>query len=99
MPYKVDIYEEKTGDSTDGPLGSRVVNTLLQVCNKQNTHHVFMDNFFTSYDLMLDLKQRNFQATGTVRNNRVKKCPITDTKIMKKKEEAMTIGQMERLRL
>ena len=86
VPYKVDIYEGKTGDSTDGPLGSRVVNTLLQVCDKQNTHHVFMDNFFTSYDLMLDLKQRNFQATGTVRDNRVKKCPITDTKTMKKKE-------------
>lgn len=49
---------------------------------------LFFDNFFTSIDLLFDLKVRNIQASGTIRANRVDKtCPLTDPKkIMKTKK-------------
>ena len=43
-----------------------------------------MDNFFTSYDLLRDLKEANFRATGTVRENRLKNSKLFDVNIMKK---------------
>ena len=48
-------------------------------------HHVFFDNFFSSYDLMVKLDKKGFRATGTVRENRLKKCTITSTTELKKK--------------
>ena len=45
---------------------------------------MFFDNIFTSYDLLVHLKSLNIKATGTVRENRLKRCPLMDTKLMKK---------------
>ena len=84
LPYKLEIYQGKVANE-NGPLGSRVVNNLLSVCETPANHHVFMDNFFTSYDLLAKLKLEGFRATGTVRENRLKKCPLVDASIMKKK--------------
>ena len=86
VPYHADIYEGRTDQNEVGPLGSRVVLKLLQVCKNPENHHIFMDNFFTSYDLLVQLKAKNFKATGTVRENRLKHCPLIETKMMKKKE-------------
>ena len=92
VSYNVDIYEGRTEQNEIGPLGSRVVLKLLQVCKQKENHHVFTDTFFTSYDLLVNLKTKNFfKSTGTVRENRLSHCPVTDTKVMKKQIEVVTI--------
>ena len=40
---------------------------------------------FCSYDLMVKLDKKGFRATGTVRENRFKKCTITSITEVKKK--------------
>ena len=65
LPYRIEIYEGKTINET-GPLGSRVVQGLLKVCKNPANHHVFVDNFFSSYDLHVSLKKQHFRSTGTV---------------------------------
>ncbi len=69
-------------DKTDEPLGHRVVHQLLQVCKKPEEHTVTFDNFLSSHDLMLQLKDAGFRAAGIVRDNRRNKCPL-DSKEMK----------------
>lgn len=66
------------------PLGSRVVLDLLSVVEEPKDHIIFFDNYFTSHDLMKTLRQSGYRATGTVRDNRIKKCPLPDQKQMKK---------------
>lgn len=72
--------------SSDLPLGSRVVLDLLQKLEKPSDHIVFFDNYFTSYDLISTLRETGVRATGTVRDNRIKKCPLLSVKEMKKKD-------------
>ena len=44
----------------------------------------FFDNLFTSRSLLAQLKDRGVRATGTVRENRLDKCPVTESKEMAK---------------
>ncbi|XP_066599936.1 piggyBac transposable element-derived protein 3-like [Prorops nasuta] len=59
-------------------LGSRVVMNLLKdflhntTPRKINIYHVYFDNYFTSFDLILHLRNIGLRATGTIRNDRVK---------------------------
>jgi len=80
--YDCDIYTGASGIDLSNPLqkvclGSRVVIKLLQkllvTIPSQNLckYHVYFDNFFTSPDLLIHLKNVG-SATGTVRQNRVK---------------------------
>ena len=78
LPYRIEMYEGKTINET-GPLGPRVVLGLLKVCENPANHHVFVDNFFSSYDLHVSLKKQYFRSTGIVRENR-------HTKVLKKQE-------------
>lgn len=58
-------------------LGSRVVLHMLDdffiktVKRKLADYHVYFDNFFTSFDLVLHLKKLGLRCTGTIRENRV----------------------------
>lgn len=88
--YTFDFYCGKLpGPTPIEPLGSRVMKVLL---NKPGTnpanHQVFFDNFFTTYDLLVDLRKLGYRATGTVRENRTKKYPLKSTKVMKKESRA-----------
>ena len=42
-------------ERTAEPLGHRIVNQLLQVCDRPEEHTVTFNNFFSSHDLMLEL--------------------------------------------
>ena len=42
--------------------------------------------FFSSYSLIYDLATKGFRATGTIKNDRIMKCPLVDAKKMKKNE-------------
>ena len=84
FPYNFDIYCGKES-RREGPLGSHVVNTLLAPVSNKNQHIVFFDNFFTSYDLLKKLAADNIRACGTVRENRIGRCPLPLNKVWKKK--------------
>lgn len=66
-----DVYTGKDKSSTrdQQPLASSVVINLLQPYQGLN-HSVYMDNFFTSYQLMLDLASMKIYSTGTYRRGR-----------------------------
>ncbi|GBP70847.1 PiggyBac transposable element-derived protein 3 [Eumeta japonica] len=86
--YNFSLYigkETQIFAGTADGLGSRVVKKLLAVCMDPSAHEVYFDNFFSSVQLLIDLKSQGFRATGTVRDNRTKKCPIMTKQEMKKK--------------
>ena len=80
-------YQGK-GSVTDKELGlgGSVVVDLLSVLFEEDKYKVYFDNFFTSLKLVDKLTEKKIGATGTVRENRIEKCPITGIKEMKKKE-------------
>ena len=63
-------FEVYTGrkDNREG-LGAYVVKTLTNDL-KHKHHHVYFDNYFTSYQLMVDLEQDGIYGCGTARRNR-----------------------------
>ena len=66
VQYNIKVYESKKEDSSSEPLSTRVVLHCLSMCEVPENHHVFFDNFFALYDLLLKLAERNFRATSTV---------------------------------
>lgn len=87
--YAFDVYCGKSTEPSNDTLGARVVKSLLAkmpVVPKE--HIVYFDNFFTNHQLLLDLGRLGFRSTGTVRENRTKKCPLITVKNMKKKPRA-----------
>lgn len=86
--YAFDVFCRKKQDETEStkciPLGVRVIIDLLKYLPKPSKHDIFFDNYFTTYLLMVYLKNKNIKATGTVRDNRLQKCPVTQSKQMKK---------------
>lgn len=69
----------------DFGLGGEVVTDLLKISNNRSEHRVYFDNFFTSYKLLVHLKNEGYFATGTVRENRMPKCPLENSKSIGKK--------------
>lgn len=61
-------------------LGGSVVAELLSVIPKPEEHEVYFDNFFTSHSLLLHLRALKICATGTVREQRLQKCPLESMK-------------------
>jgi len=66
------------------PLGSEVVLNLLESVENPSFHKVFFDNFFTSYNLLVMLREKGFFATGTVRENRISNCKLKSLKLLGK---------------
>ena len=72
-PYMNLIYRGKDPTAPSMPLGSRVVTRLLSIVEQNSqpsNHFIFFHNFFTSHQLLVELQQRGFKATGTIRCNR-----------------------------
>ena len=85
LPYCLAIYQSKeNGGDSDKPLGYRVVTSSLSPCANPSDHHVFFDNFFSSYQLMKTLPEKGFKATGTFRADRTNGCPLKYVKEFKK---------------
>lgn len=72
-------YETKTNFG----LGGTVV---LKLCDrlKKNLHIVYFENFFTSYNLLNALQEKNIYAAGTARINRFGNPPLITDKQLKK---------------
>lgn len=87
--YVFDVYCGKSTHVSTDPLGSRVVKSLLaKMPIVPKDHMVYFDNFFTNYNLLRELKQLGYRATGTIRDNRTKKCPLVPVKEMKRQPRA-----------
>ena len=84
-PFNFEIYCGKDPNRTT-PLGSHIINTMLQPITNNENHVVFFDNFFTSHRLLVELAGRNICVCGTVRDNRTSKCPLMTSKVIQKKE-------------
>ena len=72
-PYHLQIYRGKEPNCSRDPLGLRVVNQIVDVVlahSVPSSHQVYFDNFFTSYRLLKELKERGVPATGTFRDCR-----------------------------
>jgi len=63
---RFDVYTGKvTGEEVQKSLGSRVVHNLTTNLANKN-HVIFFDNFFTSVQLLEELKEKGIHAVGTV---------------------------------
>lgn len=66
-------------------LGGSVVVDLLSELPKRN-YSIYIDNYFTSLNLLQKLKSDGISCTGTIRANRVEKAPLKPIDKMKKEE-------------
>ena len=92
-PYNIKIYQGKKKKFQDQPLGSRVINNMVDVITKNSSallHELYFDNFFTSYNLMSTLAKINVRATGTIRENRTARAnqKMISSKQLQKQERA-----------
>ena len=62
-------------------MGGSVVMDLLKELPAK-PYHVFFDNLFSSLRLFGGLKAIGMSGTGTLRQNRVQKCPVSDVAVM-----------------
>ena len=88
-PYHLQVHKAKEATSSNEPLGTRVINHMVEVFRENSDvakHHFFFDNFFISHKLLSDLASEKVKATGTVRENRTGGAnrDLTSTKVMKK---------------
>lgn len=65
-----ELYTGKKGHSAEKKLGERVVLSMSDIlCG--NYYTIYFDNYFTSVDLMEQLKAKNILACGTVNKTRI----------------------------
>ena len=65
---RFEVYSGKGEERVVG-LGAHVEKNLTKELKNRN-HHVFFDNFFTSYQLLVDLKKDGLYGCGTARKDR-----------------------------
>lgn len=82
--YHFSLYCGKELDQVKETLGTRVVHKMLDIIDDPCSYHIYFDNYFSSYDLFISLKEKGFRATGTIRDNRTQKCPIKPSKDIEK---------------
>lgn len=91
FPYCMKIYVGKESGTSADPLGTRVIEHMVEVVRAHSSyqyHTFFFDNFFTSVKLLETLSDRGVRATGTVRDNRIgeAKHRLIASKTMKRKQ-------------
>lgn len=59
------------------PLGSSVTKNLCQDVVKENST-VYMDNYFTSLELLEEFGEKNINIIGTIQKDRTGKAPLPD---------------------
>lgn len=87
--YNFDLYTGKAianNEREDLTLGSRVVLDMLDCVSNPASYWIYFDNLFTSRDLLIYLRKLGYRATGTLRENRLQKCPIKDSKSLGKED-------------
>ena len=57
---------------------------MLPTVDNPSFHIVYFDNFFTSYSLLVQLREKGFRATETIRDVRITNCPLKPAKEINK---------------
>lgn len=84
--YDFEVYVGKgtAGENSELGISGDVVVKLCSGLPKHRNFKVYTDNFFTSYDLLVNLKQNmGILSTGTVRVNRLRNYKPKDDKDLK----------------
>ena len=84
-PYQGKSASSRPQDNGLG-LGGNLVSHFADVltgCGRK-FFHLCYDNFFNSVKLVTMLKDKLVKATGTIRENRTEKCPLTSNDALKK---------------
>ncbi|GFO17089.1 PiggyBac transposable element-derived protein 1 [Plakobranchus ocellatus] len=69
-------------------MGESVMIDLISVLPKEDKYSLYSDNLFTSPALLSVIKDKGYDATGTLRANRLNQCPLEGVDSMKKKSAA-----------
>lgn len=72
FPYKMDIYTGQNLNRCNEPLASQVVNSMIKVVEQKSDlscHHLFFNDFFTSYTLLSELAVKGVKATGAIHSS------------------------------
>ena len=91
MMYDFYIYTGKGEQVETAPefehlqKSAQVVARLCQHLPVNASHKLFFDNWFTTLDLLIYLKKRGILSCGTVRANRLQRCPLLSNKELQKK--------------
>ena len=87
--YNFAPYLGKENEPNNEPIGIRVIKNLTSIIPKEEAtnHEICFDNFYTSIEVLKHLGDNSLKATGTIRENRTKKCPLISSKVMKKTTE------------
>lgn len=83
--FNFSVYTGRSQRPTE-PLGTNVVNNMISTIDSPSSYRLYFDNFFTSVPLLVNLRDKGFRATGTIRENRSLKAPLSTKSIMKKKK-------------
>lgn len=78
--YYLKICTGREISAATEPLGTRVINCMVQIALDNSTasaHDFFFDNFFTSYELIKVLSTKNIKATGTIRENQTAQAELS----------------------
>jgi hypothetical protein len=76
--------KEKSSDRADFGSGGSVMLDLLSEMPQSLPYNVAFDNFFTSIELLEHLGHMGIAATGTIRLNRLRDCPLKKKNILSK---------------
>ena len=85
--YDFEIYVGKGTVASESGIGisGDVVLRLTEGLPVGENYKVFMDNWFTSYQLIVELKKKGLLSVGTVRQNRIPGCVLKKDDELKKK--------------
>ena len=64
---------------------------MLDAVEEIQSPTVFFDNFYTSYPLLVHLKIFDFRERENIKDNRLRKGPLTDKKAMNKQKAIVSI--------
>ncbi|CAB4043729.1 Hypothetical predicted protein, partial [Paramuricea clavata] len=79
-----DATMDENADFKHLQKSAQVVARLCQHLPSNSSHQLFFDNWFTTMDLLIYLKNKGILACGTVRANRLQGCLLQSNKEMKK---------------
>lgn len=98
-----DIYQGKSPNSNDayenafGKAAAPLVSMLDRLPQKNLAYQVYIDNLFTSFNLLVYLKEKGYGVTGTIRENRVPKdVPLPDKKSMSKESRGHIVSRLNK---
>ena len=87
-PYQGVTKEKRVASSTKWRLGENVVLGLMKCLPPTVSHHIFLNNYFTSFRLLIHFGFNNIRATGVLNKNRLSNCIIIGDKQLQKRNVA-----------